>query len=418
MIELLEKLVSFKTINCDDELPFGSENKKCLNYMLDLAKKDGFKVKNLDNYCGYIEIGEGKELIGIVAHLDVVPAKNDEDFIMKRVGNTLYGRGVSDDKGAVCASYYALKELKNMKLNKRVRLILGCNEETGSNCMKHYNEVEEPLTYGFTPDGDFPVINGEKGMIRGVFNGISTNIINIKGGIVSNAVSDYCMCELKEELNSNLLDNYFKSNNIKYKYENNKLEVFGKSAHASTPELGVNAINHLLTGLHYANYKDEFVDFFYKYFKCDMHGESLGIDFEDEYSRTTLNIGLISINNGIIEGTIDIRYPVTKTYNELLIKLPENIKFLNHVEPLFYDKESNLVKTLLNTYNDIMHTNLEPLVIGGGTYAKEMNNTVAFGCAFPDIDYHIHDEGEFVRIEELELQKELYKEAVIRLTNI
>ena len=418
MIELLEKLVSFKTINCDDELPFGSENKKCLNYMLDLAKKDGFKVKNLDNYCGYIEIGEGKELIGIVAHLDVVPAKNDEDFIMKRVGNTLYGRGVSDDKGAVCASYYALKELKNMKLNKRVRLILGCNEETGSNCMKHYNEVEEPLTYGFTPDGDFPVINGEKGMIKGVFNGISTNIINIKGGIVSNAVSDYCMCELKEELNSNLLDNYFKSNNIKYKYENNKLEVFGKSAHASTPELGVNAINLLLTGLHYANYKDEFVDFFYKYFKCDMYGESLGIDLQDEYSRTTLNIGLISINDGIIEGTIDIRYPVTKTYNELLIKLPENIKFLSHVEPLFYDKESNLVKTLLNTYNDIMHTNLEPLVIGGGTYAKEMNNTVAFGCAFPGIDYHIHDEGEFVRIEELELQKELYKEAVIRLTNI
>ena len=149
-----------------------------------------------------------------------------------------------------------------------------------------------------------------------------------------------------------------------------------------------------------------------------MHGESLGIDLQDEYSRTTLNIGLISINDGIIEGTIDIRYPVTKTYNELLIKLPENIKFLSHVEPLFYDKESNLVKTLLNTYNDIMHTNLEPLVIGGGTYAKEMNNTVAFGCAFPGIDYHIHDEGEFVRIEELELQKELYKEAIIRLTNI
>ena len=365
MIELLEKLVSFKTINCDDELPFGSENKKCLNYMLDLARKDGFKVKNLDNYCGYIEIGEGEELIGIVAHLDVVPAKNDDDFIMKRVGNTLYGRGVSDDKGAVCASYYALKELKDMKLNKRVRLILGCNEETGSNCMKHYNEVEEPLTYGFTPDGDFPVINGEMGMIKGVFNSINTNIINIKGGIVSNAVSDYCMCEFKGELNTDLLDDYFKSNNIKYKLENNKLEVFGKSAHASTPELGVNAINHLLTGLYYANYKDEFVNFFNKYFNCDMHGESLGIDIQDEYSRTTLNIGLINMNNGIIEGTIDIRFPVTKTYNELLIKLPENIKFLNHVEPLFYDKESNLVKTLLNTYNDIMHTNLEPLVIGG-----------------------------------------------------
>ena len=47
-----------------------------------------------------------------------------------------------------------------------------------------------------------------------------------------------------------------------------------------------------------------------------------------------------------------------------------------------------------------------------------MNNTLAFGCAFPRIDDHIHDEGEFVTIEELELQKELYKEAVIRLTNI
>lgn len=422
MIELLEKLVSYKTVNSNDELPFGSENKKCLNEMLRIAENDGFKVKNLDNYCGYIEIGKGDKIIGVVAHLDVVPANNEEDYKLKQVDNVLYGRGVSDDKGAVVAAYYALKELKDMELNKRVRLILGCNEETGCKCMEHYNEVEESLEYGFTPDGEFPCISAEKGIIKGNFKSINTTL-EINGGLVSNAVSDYCKAKLNKEINSNLLDEYFKNNNLEYKLEDNTLEVFGKSAHASTPELGINAITHLICGLNYAGYDDEFVEFFTKTFGTDYNGTFIGINKEDEYSNTTLNIGVINTNDGVINGTIDIRFPVTMNYEQVMksYNIPSNLGIVEietHINPLFYSPESKLVKTLLDTYNETMNTDFKPLIIGGGTYAKEMNNTIAFGCAFPDVDYHIHDKGEFVRVEELELQKELYKKAILNLVSL
>lgn len=177
--------------------PFGEGPAEVLKEALDIADRMGFETKNLDNYCGYAQIGSGEEIIGLVAHLDVVPAGEGwltDPFMLSRKEGYVYGRGVSDDKGAAVASLYALKLLQEsgVPLNKRVRLVLGCNEETGSRCMKHYNEVEEPLTAGFTPDGEFPGIHGEKGMAKMTARSKHTKIRSIEGGFVSNAVCSRC----------------------------------------------------------------------------------------------------------------------------------------------------------------------------------------------------------------------------------
>ena len=151
--------------------PFGEGPAKALEEGLKIAQELGFKTVNLDNYCGYAEMGEGDEIVGIAGHLDIVPVGGDwsyDPFKLTREGDYVYGRGTTDDKGPVLEALYAMKLLRDsgVKLNKRVRLIMGCNEETGSKCMEHYNEVAEELSCGFTPDASFPCIHGEKGLLQ------------------------------------------------------------------------------------------------------------------------------------------------------------------------------------------------------------------------------------------------------------
>ena len=170
------ELIKFKSISqetTNSDMPFGQECKNALNYTLALAEKLGFKTKNLDEYCGYIECGEGEELVGIIGHLDVVPA-NIEDgwttppFEVNIRDNKIYGRGAIDDKGPVVASLYAMKAVldSDVKLNKRVRLILGLNEEKAWKCIDYYKKIGEEIpTIGFSPDADFPCIYAEKGIL-------------------------------------------------------------------------------------------------------------------------------------------------------------------------------------------------------------------------------------------------------------
>lgn len=149
-------------------MPFGEGAKKALDYALDLGNRLGFRTKNIDNYCGYIEFGEGKNLLGIIGHLDVVPSGDGWDtppFSSTIKDGKIFGRGAIDDKGPVVASLYAMKAIKdNIKINSRVRLILGINEEKDWKCIKHYKEKEELPTIGFSPDADFPCIYAEKGI--------------------------------------------------------------------------------------------------------------------------------------------------------------------------------------------------------------------------------------------------------------
>jgi len=437
MIANLAKIISYRSVLGPEEenAPYGIENLKCLEEALKMGINYGMKTKNLDGHCGYIEIGEGKEIIGILTHLDVVPEGNGwntNPFEIAIKDNKVYGRGTSDDKGAFIASLTALKIILDNKipLNKRVRLIVGCNEESGSNCMKYYVKKEGNIDIGFTPDGDFPLVHGEKGMIKAVFKCKTDSSFKIEGGVVVNAVSDNCKVEIDSSLyDKEKLKEYFVNNNIDYSVTSieNKdvIIVKGLSAHASTPEFGINAISHAILALQYSGYENDLIKFYSKYISLETDGKSFGIKCNDEYGNLTLVNGIIKTENNEIEGTLDIRIPVSLEVNHILNIFKNNnygnanIEVQKVVDKLFYQLDSKLVKTLMKAYRDVTKDmKSKPITMGGGTYAKTMKNCIAFGCSFPNTNNQIHNANEFVVIDELLLQVEIYINAILGLLNI
>ncbi len=440
MIDRIGKLVAIHSVESESEenAPFGKGPAEALNTALQMLADDGFKTVNLDNYIGYAEIGEGDQTIGVVGHLDVVPAVkedgwNSDPFEMVIDGDTLYGRGVADDKGAVVASMVALKVIRdlNVPLNKKIRLIMGTNEETGSKCLAHYVQKEGDVDYGFTPDGDFPCVHGEKGMVQAKYFSKSTTIRNIRGGTAKNVVCPKVTIEVEKcSYSGKTLTDFFHNNNIDFivnaKEDSDEITVIGKAAHASIPHLGVNAISWLFAGLKAAGFQDPFVDFYTEKFGLETNGESLECALVDEYGALTLNCGVISMQDGIIEGSIDIRFPVTMHSKTIVKALVENgvsdggeIEVLGVAEPLFFQPDSPLITSLVSAYQEVTgDTESKPFTLGGGTYAKGIKNTVAFGCAFPGKDYRIHDANEWVPIDELLLQAEIYVKGILKLLEL
>lgn len=439
MLADLAALVSFNSVleEAKSGMPFGETNAKCLAKMLSICEGMGFRVKNLDNYCGYAEMGEGEEIIGIAGHLDIVPAGdgwNTDPFTMVREGDKIFGRGTTDDKGPVIQALYAMKLLKDsgVKLNKRVRLIFGCNEETGSNCMKHYSEVEEPITYGFTPDASYPLIYGEKGMIGMTAHSKKTKIISMNGGFVSNAVCHKCTTVIPAEsvtveaLEAALKDTDLISFEVKAEGNQITIEARGLAAHASTPLLGVNAAGCTMKALAAAGFKDDFVDFYNEKIGIACDGAGIGLDLKDDYGDLTFNNGIVKMENGEIICTIDMRTPVTVSEEQLKECYAPYIEdergyFEVHpfVKPLFFSRESDLVKALYKAYVDVTGDTInQPMVIGGGTYAKALSGIVAFGPEMPDKDYCIHNANEFAEVSEMQKTVQIYIQAIENLLAI
>ena len=283
---------------------------------------------------------------------------------------------------------------------------------------------------GFTPDADFPVIHGEKGQIKAIFKCKNGGTFRINGGVVENAVSDNCTVEIgKEEYNKELLEEYFKANNIEYFIESNQnkdiIKVKGLASHACRPHLGINAISHAILALKNAGVSNNLVDFYSKYIGLETDGDSLGIKCEDKYGTLTCTNGKIWTEDNEIIGSLDIRIPVSLDNNEIEKILTsidcnetEMIVKTNR-KGLFYPEDSKLIQTFMKVYREVTgDKNAKPITIGGGTYAKEMKNCVAFGCAFPNTNNRIHDANEFVDIDELLLQVELYYNAILELLKL
>lgn len=418
-------------------IPFGEGNARVLHEALAIAEELGFTVKNLDNYCGYAEMGQGEQIVGIAAHLDIVPAGGDwtmDPFRLTRKGNLVYGRGTTDDKGPAMEALYAMKLLRDngVPLGKRVRLIFGCNEETGSKCMEHYNEVAEELSCGFTPDACYPCIYGEKGHAAMTAYSKSTRILSMNGGFVSNAVCDECTTVIPAGIiSAQALEKALDTKHLKVftvTEADGKLNVFAKgtAAHASTPTLGVNAAGVTMQALAEAGFEDPFVRFYNTHIGTACDGSGIGLKFADAYGNLTLNNGIVRTENGVISCTIDIRVPVTLTKEQVLSmcdgKLEDadgRITVKEIGKPLFFPPDSPLVKALYEAYTDVTgDTEHKPMVIGGGTYAKSLKNIIAFGPEKEGIDYHVHSADEFLPIDEMQETVEIYYKAIQNLLEI
>ena len=417
MLQTLNQLCSFKSVTArtdDPEHPYGEETNKALKFMLDTCKGFGFRTVNLDNRIGYAEIGEGEELFGILAHLDVVPVGSGwaHDPFAATVADDgyIYGRGVVDDKGPAVASVYAMKDLldSGRKFTKRIRIIFGQTEEKGPwTDMEYYKEHEELPTMGITPDADFPALYGEKGIMHFTLSmpKDKAGFISVSGGQAANMVAD----EAKGSVKCGKIVRDF--------YEQ------GKASHGSTPQDGKNAISMLMAEVGDATDSCGMANFYNKYIAFDVHGERFGLDFSDEESgRLTLNVGKIEMTEDTVDLKMDIRYPVTFSSEEVISKLEavakaEGLTFTLEEDkaPVYMDKNGPLITELVKVYKDITERDDEAQVIGGGTYARAMPNIVAFGPMLPGRECTEHQKNERILLDDYLLLRKVYGEALKRI---
>jgi len=413
------------TIN--SEMPYGKGVASCFKFLGELAIKDGFNVDYCDGHCLEISYGEGKQLVCIFAHQDVVPVNGDwkfDPFSGTVYENRVYSRGASDDKGPGISAYYALKALKDNGLinGYRVKLVFGGDEERGSSCLDYYFNFlkkEEP-TYGFTPDADFPLIYGEKGIINYKYSSKIKfkNVLSIDAGVVNNAVIDKAKCVVK---NPEILENYLKNNkNIIYKKEEGNTFVFiGEPAHGSTPEEGINAGIIMLIVLGEV-YNEPFLQLLGNEY-LDPFGMNMHVEYSSEdMGKTTYNVGIIKYDGDIFEMTVNFRYPENVDPDSIIDKIQECSPFpiyiLSKTNPLYYDpRNTDFIKELMKVYKEETNSDEKPLAIGGGTYAKEAKNTVAFGSHFKGKVDNIHAENEKIDLEDFYSSMPIYAHAIYAL---
>lgn len=430
LVAFLQNVLRYKTEKGDEapNAPFGREVRDCLDYVLNSAKSWGLEIYNDDGYAGHVDLaGSGDKVLGILGHLDVVPANANEwiypPYSAEIHNGKIYARGTMDDKGPMIACLFAVKALKEagFKPTKTIRLIFGCDEETDMGCVKHYFKSMPRPDVAFSPDGDFPVINREKGIYH--FNielGKLPQGVTLNAGDRANVVPSKCVAVVPADA----IKGAFAFDNVSVDLQggNAVISARGKSAHASTPNEGINATHPVLKAL--AEIYPKCLAFsFLANNVCDTTGAKWGINLRDEQSGDlTCNLGVLRASeDGELTATVDIRFPVS--YNcdyitELLRNLtPEQFRLVPwHVsDPLYVPADSELVTTLMDVYNTSMNVNLEPIAIGGGTYSRCLSNCVAFGPLFPNEEQTIHMPNECVDLNNLLKMAEIYLDAIYRL---
>lgn len=444
----LTALVKIPSVRDDEhatkDMPLGPKTAEALQAFLAMAKKDGFKTKNIDNLVGYAEIGEGDETLAILAHLDVMPAGNGWDsdpFDPVIKDGNFIGRGASDDKGPGLACYYALKTLKDMgtKFDKKIRFIVGTDEESNWTGMHRYFEVEPAPTLGFSPDAEFPVINGEKGQVSmkmdiegGNGNDDGDVLKSFKAGLRFNMVPREAEAVVEVEDNEQvaaMYTDFLDQNPVTGELFTDKdglhLQMIGKAAHGMEPEKGINAGTYLvkfLQELHLEGNAKHYVDFIVSYLHEDTRAHHLGINFTDDVmGEMTMNVGLLSFDakkGGHID--MNFRYPKGIDPDKIQAGIKpfadqENfsVKYDKFEVPHYVDPEDPIVKTLIKAYRDVTgDTDAQPEVVGGGTYGRLMKRGVAFGALMPDTPNTMHQANEYQPVSDLIKSMAIYMQAI------
>ena len=443
----LQQLIQIESVldesSATKQAPFGQGPLQALEYMLKKGNEEGFITKNIDNIAGHIEMGKGEDLLGILCHVDVVPVGDSwtyPPFKGTVVDGKLYGRGAIDDKGPTIAAWLAMKMVKDagIELNKRVRMIIGTDEETGFRCVDRYFEVEEMPTIGFAPDADFPLINAEKGIAVLDFTQLGRmeeleQIISFESGKRSNMVPDHAKV-IVQQVSSSIQQQFqqFLTRNMAegtITKEGNQyiMTITGKAAHAMEPEKGINAavlLSKFLIDFVTTKGSHAFLKFILHAFEGDHYGSNINLDFYDEMSgHTTLNPGVVMFDHergGHIQ--VSLRYSVSYPFEEKITHAVKEISSFDFAidvasnsSPHYVPEEDNLVQTLLAVYRKHSGDFSKPLSTGGGTYARTMKNGVAFGMLYPGEPDVAHQKDEFVVVENLIKAAAIYADTIVAL---
>ncbi|MGN1140033.1 MAG: Sapep family Mn(2+)-dependent dipeptidase [Oliverpabstia sp.] len=442
----LALLVSIDSQNCEPEAgkPYGDGPARALDAFLRLAEQYGFSAENWEYQVGVVTLGlpEGqseKRKLDILAHLDVVPAgegwEKTEPFVMLEEAGRVYGRGTADDKGPALAALYAMRAVRDLRipLQEGLRLVVGCDEEMGGGDMDYYYGKTSYAPATFSPDGDFPVINIEKGMFSGVFAAkiseeekegqsaeTKAHITAIQGGVADNMVPPRCIAKCSHLAYSDFFDilkDVEKSTGTEIIAEEDREDgitfmVTGTAAHASTPDLGNNAVTAMLELLYKLPLKKdglmEKLEHLHRMFPHgDHNGRAAGIYMKDEISgKITVSLNRIELKNGILTGCFDARTPLCATEDKrkpvgLLLKAGGFDCELHFSDPHHVPEDSPFVQILLRNYERVSGKVGRCIAIGGGTYVHDVPNGVAFGCAVEGVDNRMHGSDEFAEIQVL-----------------
>ncbi len=439
LLETLRKWVRINSVKGEPAqgAPFGTVLRGMLDVALSDMKELGFEVRDIDGYAGDAQMGQGEEVLGILAHLDIVPAGDGwktDPFGGEIVNGRIYGRGTNDDKGPAVAALYAMRAVKlaGIKLNKRVRLILGCDEESGMEDMKYYAAHADMPRFGFSPDAAYPVINTEKGLYQLKIEGPAAKeglaVLHIEAGQRPNVIPGQASAIVRGDAEAvKQVEAFSKIAGYPVAAEclpegGVKITAQGVAGHAAMPESAKNAIGRLLKTLEYLGVQGPLLALA-KHVGLQYDGASLNIAVEDKLSGPlTLNLGILRAGAEKVEATFDIRYPVMaapgailKAISDALAPSGITVSVLGHKEPHHVPESSFLVKALLDAYHEVTGLPAQAIAIGGGTYARCLEEGVAFGALFPDEEELAHQAGEYMAVDSLMASVKIFARAIARL---
>ncbi|MFJ7728381.1 M20 family metallopeptidase [Neobacillus sp. NPDC097160] len=428
---LIELIAIPSVINeIDRDTPFGKNIDWALRKTLEICEELGFRTYyDPKGYYGYAEIGAGEEMIGVLGHLDVVPAGSQDEWVTPPFQATIkdgkmYGRGTQDDKGPTLAALFATKALMKLGVtfNKRVRFIFGTDEETLWRCMNRYCELEEIPSMGFAPDSVFPLVYAEKGLLQLHLEGKNETKLLLQAGNAFNAVPD--TATYTGEKQAELMDALDKLG-FSYETTGNKVVLLGKVVHAQVAEKGINAINRLLIGLKQIGYSSKTIELVNELVMEDPYAVKIFGDCEDEASgKLKFNVGKIELNEEVERLSIDIRIPVTADKQVIVDTLTQiakeyglDYKEFDYLKSIYVPKDHFLIQTLMKVYQEVTGDFVsEPISSGGATYARAMDNFVAFGAIFPQQTKTEHQPNEHIELAEMFKAMHIYAKAIYHLS--
>ena len=439
MIDTLARWIRIPSVRAEksaENAPFGAEVRRALDTaMADIARL-GMTPRDVDGYCCDAEIGEGEETIAVLAHLDVVPEGDGwthDPYGAEIVDGRLIGRGTSDDKGPGVAALFAMKAVLDagIPLRRRCRLILGCDEECGMQDLEYYEKKIGLPAKGFSPDANFPLINTEKGIMTMTLHAPVTDVrlVSIACGTRSNVVPGTATAILAGDWREAAAEAFdVEDEDCALETEltaggATRVVVTGVPAHASTPDKGKNAGKMLLRVLRKLGIGGAPVALLDEAAGDENEGRALGIAGSDEVSgRLTINLGLLSAKDGTLDVTFDCRYPVffddrtiSATVQKRLAPAGFAMEPTHASAPHHVPESSELVQRLIGVYNAVTDGNARPFAIGGGTYARHLQEGVAFGMLFPGEPELEHQANESISIESFLRAARIYAYAIVAL---